>query len=158
MQMLATYLTKLQRYCAYQERCKQEVRQKLRNLGVQEEAILVEVIRLLEADNFLNEQRFAKHFAWGKFSFKKWGRNKIRHELQKKQITTIHIQIALQEIEETDYLQTLKDLIDKKNKSLNAALSSYERKQKIARFLLQKGYEQPLIWQQINICLIAKEK
>src|SRR5882757_6205956 len=72
---------KIQKYCAYQERSHQEVKHKLHTYGLTvDEAD--EIISSLITDNFLNEERFAKAFAGGKFRIKKWGRNKIEHELE----------------------------------------------------------------------------
>ena len=76
-------LKKLQRYCAYQERCHQEVRQKLLDLGIYGDD-LEDIIAELITDNFLNELRFAQIYAGGKFRIKKWGRHRIRQELKKR--------------------------------------------------------------------------
>jgi regulatory protein len=66
----------MERYCAYQERCHKEVQQKLRNMKMIPEAINLITTQLIE-DNYLNETRFAKAFARGKFNTKKWGRQRI---------------------------------------------------------------------------------
>ncbi len=78
-------LIKAESYCAYQERCQQEVRDKLYSWGLHE--VQVEnVIAELIASNFINEERFAKAYAGGKFRIKKWGRVKISIAKLKKRI------------------------------------------------------------------------
>ncbi len=101
----AEALQKLQRYCAYQDRCHSEVRSKLLDLGIYGDE-LEEIIAELITDNFLNEERFARSYARGKFNIKKWGRHRIKQELKRRQITDYCLRKAMEEIEETDYLNT----------------------------------------------------
>lgn len=145
-----TALEKLMRYCVYQERCHQEVRKKLKQIevyGEEADEIIVELIQ----QNFLNEERFAKAFAGGKFRINKWGRNKIIQHLKQKQISDYCIQKGLAEIDADAYETTLAQLIEKKSNSLQTEKNLYLKKQKIAKWLYQKGYENDLIWQQINL-------
>lgn len=141
-------LQKLQRYCAYQDRCHKEVRSKLLNLNIfgdDLEEIIVELIQ----DNFLNEERFARSFARGRFRMKKWGRNKIRQELKKKDISDYCIKKAMSEIEETDYQETLSNMLIKKNKSLKET-NDFKRKAKLASFAIRKGFESELVWEMVR--------
>ncbi len=103
----------MQRYCAYQDRCHSEVRSKLLDLGIYGDE-LEEVIAELITDNFLNEERFARSYARGKFNIKKWGRIRIKQELKRRHITAYCLRKAMEEIEEEDYLKTLEGLIRKK--------------------------------------------
>ena len=107
-------LDKLQRYCAYQDRCHQEVRSKLLDLGIYGED-LEEIIVQLISDNFLNEERFARSYARGKFRIKRWGRNRIWQELQKRQISDYCLRKAMEEIDEAEYQKTLWELLEKKS-------------------------------------------
>jgi regulatory protein len=97
----------LERYCAYQERSHQEVRQKLQKMGMIPEVQDAVLLHLLDHD-FLNEERFAKAFAGGKFRIKKWGKIKIAQALRQKGVSAANIKIGLAEIEEENYLVTLK--------------------------------------------------
>ncbi|MEM6699157.1 MAG: regulatory protein RecX [Bacteroidota bacterium] len=144
----AEALKKLQAYCAYQDRCHKEVRTKLLALGVYGDD-LEEVIVELITDKFLDEERFARSFARGKFRYKKWGRLKIKQELKRKDISAYCLKKAMEEIEEEDYLKSLDGLIQKKNRQI-ADTNDYQRKQKIAQFVFRKGYESNLIWERIN--------
>ncbi|MDA7625775.1 RecX family transcriptional regulator, partial [bacterium] len=108
-------LYKLQKYCAYQERCHQEVRTKLIDLGCYGDD-LEEVITSLITENFLNEERFAQSYARGKFRFKKWGRVRIRQELKFRKISTYCLKKAMEEINDEEYFEVIKTLLLKKNK------------------------------------------
>lgn len=138
-------MKKAQKYCAYQERCHSEVRQKLKEWG-QKGKDAEEIISKLIEQDFLNEERFAKLFAGGKFRMKKWGRNKIIQELKSKNISEYCIKTGLQEIDEKGYLKILKEVIQKKAKQLKG-LDEFEKNGKIAAFLIGKGYEAELVWE-----------
>ena len=73
-------LAKVQSYCSYQERCQQEVRDKLYQWKLSDEKAELIIKQLIE-DDFINDERFAINFARGKFRIKKWGRIKIKSEL-----------------------------------------------------------------------------
>lgn len=137
-------LKKMQRYCAYQDRCHQEVRKKLMTMGVYpdwREEIIVELIQ----ENFLNEERFARSFARGKFRMKQWGKLRILRELKQRDISEYCIRKAMDEIEEEDYLKTLQLLIEKKANQLKET-DRYKKRNKIVQYLLQRGYESTLAW------------
>lgn len=136
------------KYCAYQERSHKEVRNKLftYNLYPSEvEQVLTRVI----TEGFLNEDRFAKAFAGGKFRMKKWGRNKIANALQAHGVTQRCIQRGLREIDDPNYLKTLKTLLQKKMASLREA-NPLKKKHKAAQFAIGKGYEPELVWRLIK--------
>jgi regulatory protein len=137
-------LVKLQNWCAYQERAQQEVRDKLYELGMWPEAVENIIAKLIE-DNFLNEERFAMAFARGKFSIKKWGRIKIKMELKQKRVSDYCLKKALQQIDETEYMATLKKLIDAKRK-LTKEKSPVKLKYKLMSYALSKGYEKDLVF------------
>lgn len=139
-------LKKLQRYCAYQDRCHQEVRTKLLSLQVYGDD-LEQIMAELVSDNFLNEQRFAESYVRGKFRIKKWGRIKIKMELKKRRISDYCIRKGMKEIEEEEYLQTLQTLINKKKADV---VGKSNPKKAIADFLIRKGYEAELIWRNLT--------
>lgn len=135
---------KLAKYCTYQDRCHWEVEQKLNEFNLIPEG-RDEIIIYLIQNNFLNEERFSKNFARGKFNQKNWGRIKIKSELKKKKIPANLIQIALKEIDSDNYFSTLEELFQKKKESLKSERESFKKKAKIRNYLLQKGYESDLI-------------
>ena len=138
--LLPEIILKLQNYCAYQERCHQEVKNKLYELGCNTDTVNDVMVKLIET-GFLNEERFAKAFAGGKFRTKKWGRLKIIRELKSRKISDYCIKSGLKEIDDEIYLQTIQALTLKKVKqSFN-----WQEEQKIAQWLMGKGFELELI-------------
>jgi len=141
-------LEKLEHYCIYQDRCQQEVKQKLYKLGIygnDAADILIELIQ----HNFVNEERFAKAYVSGKYKLKRWGRLMIVNKLKAKGISAFCIDIALKEIDEERYLENLQYLIDKKKPTIKAN-RAYQVNQKLATYLTGKGYESELIWRLLN--------
>lgn len=134
---------KIQAYCAYQERCHQEVTRKLRSWGLIPEAIDLLVAELMQL-NFLNEERFARSFTRGKFRIKRWGKIKISVELKRKEIYAKCIALAMDEIDDESYLKTLRAVLDRKNQSLKEK-NPYQRRLKLTRHLLSRGFEHALI-------------
>lgn len=139
---------KIQRYCAYQERSHQEVRSKLYSYGLYRDDV-EEILSSLITDGFLNEERFAKAFAGGKFRMKKWGRIKIAHALEAKGVSKNCIHIGLKEVEENVYLETLQQLLIQKHHSLEEE-NDYVLRDKLSRYAILKGYEPELVWKQVN--------
>ncbi|MBL0069199.1 MAG: RecX family transcriptional regulator [Chitinophagaceae bacterium] len=149
MTMYKKYLTKeqalqkLKHYCAYQERCHSEVKEKLYQLGVWKKEH-DEIIASLIEENYLNEERFAVAYAGGHFRIKQWGRIKIKYELKQKQVSEYSIKKALKQIEDEEYGKVLEKLAREKY----AALKNEQflvRKKKTADYLVSKGYEADLV-------------
>lgn len=137
-------LEKLRKYCAYQERCHDEVKTKLATLGVKG-AEAGEMITHLIEQGFLNEERFAKAFAGGKFRTKNWGRLRIIAELKRRHISPYCIRMALQEIPDSDYRRTLEKLAQKAWRNTSATRVEVKR-HKVAMVLIRKGYEPDATW------------
>ncbi len=135
-------------FCAYQERSQNEVRDKLYKLGATPDEV-EELICQLILENYLNEERFAKVFAGGKFRIKHWGKVKIEQELKLKGISPRNINTGLLEIEDQEYIKTLRHILEKKQKSLKEK-NPYQRKHKISLHAIRKGYEPSLVWELLN--------
>jgi regulatory protein len=142
-------LIKMQSWCAYQERCQQDTRNKLYELGLWPEAIENIIVKLIE-DNFLNEERFAIQFAKGKFNIKKWGRIKIKQELKQKRVSDYCLKKALQQIDEEVYITTLTKVIATKKRLLSEK-NPIKLKFKLATFAISKGYERDLVFDVLNM-------
>lgn len=138
-------LLKAAHYCAYQERCHQEVVQKLIEWGVSDNDRNLILMQLIE-QNYLNEERFARAFAGGKFRTKQWGRLKILRELQWRRISDYCIRAAMEEIDEAIYRDVLNREILKKCNELKGE-SIFRRNQKVAGLFIRKGFEADLIWE-----------
>lgn len=141
-------LDKASKYCAYQERCHSEVRQKLKNYNLTPDE-LEEVIYHLIQDDFLNEERYSRAFARGKFRIKHWGRKKIKLALRNKQISESCIKLGLTEIDSNEYDEALLKLVHKALEKYQT-LTPYQRKAKIAQHLIGKGFETDLVWEKLN--------
>lgn len=137
-------IIKAQMACAYQERCQQEMRDKLYEWGLHSNDV-ENIIADLISNNFLNEERFAKAFAGGKFRIKKWGKVKIKIELKKRKISDYCIRKGLGQIDDEAYISTLKDLLNKKLKEVSKG-KEHIRNYKAAQYALSRGFESDLVW------------
>ncbi|MDP3360297.1 MAG: regulatory protein RecX [Lutibacter sp.] len=138
----------MENFCAYQERCHKEIEQKLYDLHMIPEAKEKIILHLIQ-HNFLNEERFSKAFARGKFSIKNWGRIKIVNELKFRNISPYNIKTALKEIDENDYLNTL-EKIAKKKWVLIKEPNAFKKRSKLVSYLSSKGYESEFIYEVLN--------
>ena len=141
-------LDKLRNYCAFQERCHKEVKDKLRTMGMIAQAI-DQIVGTLVSEDYLNESRFAQQFASGKFSIKHWGKMRIKRELKSRSLSDYDINNAIKTIEADAYLEKIYTLSDKRWQQLNG-YSTQIKKQKLFQYLCYRGWETDLIYQQIN--------
>jgi regulatory protein len=141
-------LQKVRHYCAYQERCHSEVKEKLYSFGLWKSDV-EEALSMLIEENYLNEERFAVQFAGGRFRMKQWGRVKIRYELKQKQVGEYCIKKALAAIDEEDYSKTLEKLATEKWEDLNGE-TDFARRGKLQDYLVRKGYETDAIHEAIK--------
>ncbi len=139
---------KMERYCAYQERCHKDVAEKLNEMRLIPEARDQIIVYLLE-HNFLNEERFAQSFARGKFRIKKWGKQRIVRELKYRNISQYNIKTALKEINEVEYLEAFHTLAEKKSATLSES-NLNKRRKKLTDYLLYRGWEPQLVFAKVN--------
>lgn len=138
------YLIKLLKFCNYRERCTSELKQKMYDLRIPRDW-QEDFLEDLEEDNMINDQRYAINFAESKHRLKYWGKNKIKMELLTKKIKSSYIEKALRNLNEKAYLESAKNLIEKKLRGLKADVTFEEKNAKVYRFLYYKGYEPELI-------------
>ena len=139
---------KLENFCSYQERCHKEVKEKLRELGMIQSASQ-EIIAQLIQEDYLNETRFAKNFARGKFRIKNWGRNRISRELKSRNISDYNIKMGMQEFTDIEYEETFYNLIEKRKKSVEH-LPIDQQKKKIFSYLSYRGWEHEKIYDALS--------
>ncbi len=137
-------LQKIRHFCAYQERNHREVKEKLYSFGLYKTDVEALLSQMIE-ENYLNEERYAITFAGGKFRIKKWGKTKIKFELQQKKVSAYCIKKALSLIEEDEYKKTLNLLAQAKMKDLKSEKNIFIRKKKLQNYLVGKGYEFDLV-------------
>lgn len=129
-------------YCSYQDRCHQEVEQKMRDFLLIPEA-KEEILLYLMKENYLNEERFTRSYIRGKFTIKNWGRNKIRNHLKFKGVPEKLINRCFDEIDNADYEETLKKEYDKYFSKQAGA--EWQKKSKTVKYLLGRGFEYEVI-------------
>jgi regulatory protein len=139
---------KIEHYCAYQERCHEEVIQKLRSMKMNSEEI-DQIIGQLISDNFLNEERFACSFARGKHRIKHWGKIRITNELKFRGINQTLINTALKEISPEEYYETFETLANRNWESIRET-NSLKKRKKFCDFMLRKGFESNLIYEKLR--------
>lgn len=138
---------KLEGFCAYQDRCHKEVIDKLRDMRMIPQAI-DQILGHLIQENYLNEERFARSFARGKFNIKKWGKKRIVNELKHRDISKYNIQLALQEIDQQEYLNVFDELANKRLAEIKDKELQKKRK-KLADYLLYRGWESQLVYEKV---------
>jgi regulatory protein len=141
-------IERIKNYCALQDRCQWDVIQKLREWGLQQ-ATKDHILEILITNKFIDEERFSTSFCRGKFRIKNWGKRKIINELRRKQISSICINTGLKEIDEKEYDLVLEKLFYQKERSIKDK-NQFIRKTKIANFLIQRGFENNLVWDKIR--------
>ncbi len=130
-------------YCAYQERSQQQVRDKLYEYGLHQDEV-EEVLADLIVEGFINEERFARAYAGGKFRIKGWGKRKIIQGLKQHKISDYCIKKGLEEIPLADYYSTLMKHAKKKYANLKGN-SDYVIRGKLTQHLVMKGFEGGII-------------
>jgi len=140
--------SKMEQYCVYQDRCHQEIERKMKEYQMIPEAKEKILLHLMRHD-FLNEERFSKSFARGKFRIKNWGKQRIIRELKIKNISSYNIKTALKEIDEELYVKTIEKIAASKKNTIKES-NLFKKKKKIYDYLYRKGYESSLIQETIQ--------
>ena len=135
----------MERYCVYQDRCHQETEKKLREMRMIPEACDIILLHLMEHD-FLNEERFSRSFARGKFRIKQWGRRRIEMELKQRDISAYNIKAGLSEISPEEYEKVFEELSKKRFESVREP-NVFKKRKKVADFLLRKGFESNKVYE-----------
>jgi len=146
-------LNKARHFCSYQERYVREVADKLKEWKVRPE-VAEKILEQLITEDFLNEERFARAFAGGKFRINRWGRVKIAYELEKRGVPGALVRIGLEEIDPKEYEAALEDLLTRKNREIKDK-DPLSRKKKLISFASQRGFDYPVI-QRVVAALAGK--
>ena len=152
---IKTAIPKIEHYCAYQERCHEEVYQKLRTMKMDADEIDTIIVHLI-ASNFLNESRFACSFARGKHRIKHWGKIRIVNELKFRKISQYNINLALKEITTEEYEATFHNLAEQNWESIRES-NPLKKRKKFCDYVLRKGFESNLVYEKVKELEIAKQ-
>ena len=128
---------KAEAYCASAEHCSYEVSNKLQQWGANTEAI-ASIIAHLKSQRYIDDERYCRAFAHDKLLYQGWGRLKIQAALYAKHIATSYINQALDTIDPTEYLNTLKRIIATKKRAIKS--NDPMAREKLIRFCLQRGF------------------
>jgi regulatory protein len=139
---------KIEHYCAYQERCHEEVVSKLWSMKLDSQEI-AEIIAYLISSNFLNESRFACSFARGKHRIKHWGKIRIVNELKFRKISTYNINLALKEITAEEYTATFHSLAERHWETISET-NMLKKRKKFCDYLLRRGFESNLVYEKVK--------
>lgn len=142
-------LNKARKYCDYQERSQQELRDKLYEWGLHRKEVEQAISQMIE-EGFINEERFAIAFAGGKFRIKNWGRIKIKLALKQKKVSDYCIRKALNQLNEKDYQKTLEKIIASYSKKISEK-NILKKNYKVAQHAIGKGFEPELVWEILRI-------
>lgn len=134
---------RLTAFCAAGEHCLTEVRERLRRWNVAPDEAEALVRRLVE-EQYINEERYCRAFINDKVRFARWGRLKIAQALRQKQIASSLYLPLLDEFDEAIYSEQLRRLLEAKQREVKGR-NAYERKVKLVRFALGRGYEMDMI-------------
>ena len=148
-------IQKLEHYCAYQDRCHEEVIQKLRSMKMDQDEIDQIIVQLI-ADNFLNEERFACSYARGKHRIKHWGKIRIVNELKFRKNSQYNINLALKEITTEEYEATFHNLAEQNWESIRES-NPLKKRKKFCDYVLRKGFESNLVYEKVKELEIAKQ-
>jgi regulatory protein len=141
-------LSKAMNLCSAREYCCSEILSKLESWSIGR-TDCERIIKMLVAENFINERRYAEAFTRDKFRYNKWGKVKIAAHLRSKNIPANHISEALETIGHEDYKNTISNLLNAHKKSVKAK-NTYELKGKLLRFGLSRGFESSLLYELLN--------
>lgn len=147
---------KIEHFCAYQERCHEEVVQKLKSMKMDSQEIDTIMVHLI-TDNFLNEERFACSFARGKHRIKNWGKIRIVNELKSKKITQTLINIALKEISPEEYATTF-HLLAERHWEFIREINLLKKRKKFCDYMLRRGFESNLVFEKVKDLENLKEE
>ena len=139
---------KIENFCAYQERCHDEVIAKLRSMKMNSDEI-DEIMVYLVQNNFLNEERFASSFARGKHRIKHWGKIRIIKELKFRNISQTLINTALKEITSQEYLTTFNTLSERFWDTITEK-NVLKKRKKFCDYLLRRGFESNLVYDKVK--------
>lgn len=144
-----TALQRLAALCSRGEHSSGEMLEKMRRWGL-DEAAQARIMQRLVVDRYVDDERFARAFVNDKVRYNQWGRRKIEQALWQKGIDEDIRRSVLDEVDDEAYLSALRSLLKTKSRSVRAA-NDYERKMKLVRFALGRGYSYDLIRRCITI-------
>ena len=129
--------------CSQSEHCKAQIWEKFSLWGVSAQDAN-NIMDYLVKERYIDNKRFARAYCHDKFCYNHWGRIKIRQMLRHLKLNDEEIEEGMTTIPDEDYLQALNDAIQAKDRTLREK-DMYQRKAKLVRHLLSRGFETELV-------------
>lgn len=145
---LKEVIQKMEYYCAYQERCHAEIKEKLYSFQVTPDEKDQIIVHLLD-HNYLNEERFASVYTQSKLHQKKWGKKRITLELKAKQISSFLITKSIREIDTNEY-KSIFDQVSEKHWDTITEKNTLKKRKKFCDYLLRKGWESDWVYEKVK--------
>lgn len=145
---LKEVIQKMEYYCAYQERCHAEIKEKLYSFQVTPDEKDQIIVHLLD-HNYLNEERFASVYTQSKLHQKKWGKKRITLELKAKQISSFLITKSIREIDANEY-KSIFDQVSEKHWDTITEKNTLKKRKKFCDYLLRKGWESDWVYEKVK--------
>ncbi len=140
---------KLADLCARGEHCQHEMTEKMRQWGISEEE-QAQVMERLTKERYVDDERFTRAFVNDKIRYNKWGRRKVEQALWQKRIDDGIAQSVLDAVDNEEYVAILEPMLKQKSKSIRAE-SDYERRMKLTKWAVGRGFTIDIIRQRIDI-------
>lgn len=128
----------MMRLCSRSEHCRSDILSRVKALDVPDPEAVVEK---LCKEGFIDDARYASAFARDKSSLSGWGSLKIKLALQAKGIDQATIAAALGDVDEESAGRRLDALLRAKMRSLRGDEDERERKMKVVRYAMGRGYD-----------------
>lgn len=138
-------MARIASYCATGEHSRLEVCEKLKRWGL-DPKMVEGILQALETGGFIDDERFCRCYVKDKYRLSKWGRLKISQGLSLHRIPTEIVQRYLKEIDEEEYTNILRKLIETKRRSVQGK-NEQEKVAKLIRFAASRGFEMRYIKQ-----------
>lgn len=142
---------KVERICAFQEKCIFDITQKLKTWQIPSNEIEQIIDHLLDK-KFIDEDRYTQAFVNSKLTINYWGKIRLRFELKQRKIENAIIEKYLAEIDERKYREILQHVLHhKKNQLKNKEHTEFELNSKLVNYLQGKGFEMDLVMKAIGL-------
>jgi len=137
------------RYLAHRDRSERETAEHLRKKGCCE-TVVTETIRSLKEAKFLDDRRFAEHWARTRAENRQHGAFRLRHELKGKGIPETVIDQTLDSLfDSVNEIDLARAVVEKKLPSMQD-LDPDKRKRRLTGLLQRKGFSTDIIFKVVK--------
>jgi regulatory protein len=137
------------RYLSHRDRSTRETADHLKKKGF-EEAVVQETLRYFQEANYLDDRRFAEHWARTRAENKQFGKFRLRQELIGKGLSKDLIDETLDTLFETvKEIDLARAVVEKKLPSMQD-LNPDKKKSRLIRLLQRKGFSSDVIYKVLD--------